>query len=192
MQAITVPGIVSGDRITAVVIFLSEDGAGTFGVASASIDGVAMTEIIDEDGSGFVNAAAYRTSAGTGFIVTDGTINISVTHSEGVTSVRTCLWVFKWPNSATPTSSVQDDDTASGALVLTTGTTVLGGFVIAGCLNTGIADAATWAVLSEQQDTQDAEADYSTADGPATGASMANTCDWTGGNDASGVAVAIK
>jgi hypothetical protein len=189
-QAIAVPGVISGERVVVAVGVLGEDSAATFGANSMTINGVAATEIVDEDGTGFVDASFWRSN---GFIVlTAATINVSVTFSEAITSAVVCVWVMKNLNSATPTSFVQDDDTNSAALVLTTSTTALGGFVLGICGGTAVADTVAWAVITELEDTQHAEADYSTAQGPATGASMSNTCDFTNSNDNSGAAVAFR
>jgi hypothetical protein len=173
-----------------VVVVLAEDNAATFGINSMTINGVPAIEVIDEDGTGIVDAALYR---GAGEI-SGTTINVSVTASEALAgSMTVCAWALKNLQNFTPTSSVQDDDTAEGVLVLTTPTTTSGGFVVGGCINSGVASTTTWAVITEREDTQNAEHDYSNADGAATGASMANTCDWSANtNDASGVAAAFR
>jgi len=172
-----------------VVVVLAEDNAATFGINSMTINGVPAIEVIDEDGTGVVDAALYR-GAGE---VSGTTINVSVTASESLTSgMVVCAWALKNLRSFTPTSSVQDDETNSAATVLTTGTTVSGGFVVAGCVGSAIADTVVWAVITEREDTQNANFDYSNADGATTGSSMANTCDFTNSNDNSGVAAAFR
>lgn len=186
-QTLTFPGVDDSWTVNVIVIALGEDGAVTFNVSGITFDGVAGTEVIDEDGTGVVNAALYRRQMTGAASVTTVT-----TYSEAVTSNVVCGWVFYGDTQAAPDSSVQDDDTASGALVLTLGTTNAAGFAVGGCIAAGVASAATWAVLSEIQDTEHAEADYSNASAAATGASMAVTCDWTNAEDASGVAAAFR
>lgn len=182
-------GMGETDTYYPVVIAMAEDGQATFGISSMTINGVAATEVIDEDGTGLVDAALYRG----GVEVSGTTINVSVTASEAVTSMVVCAWGLKNLASFTPLSSVQDDDTASGALVLTTGTTSTAGFVVGACVAERVADSTTtWAVLTEREDATSAEVDYSNADAAGTGASMSNTCDWTNTADASGVAAAFR
>lgn len=182
-------GSTATDTGLIVIVAMGEDGLATFGVNSVVVNGITMTEVIDEDGTGIVDAALYR-----GPIEMQGgsLATVDVTFSEAVTSATVCAWLLKNLRSLTPTSSVQDDDTASGALVLTTGTTTAGGFVIGGCISQDTAVTTTWAVLTEVEDTTNTEADVSNADAAATGASMANTCDWSGTGDASGVAAAFR
>src|SRR5262245_14992686 len=43
-----------------VIIAMGEDNAATFGVNSVVVNGVTFTEVVDEDGSGIVDAALYR------------------------------------------------------------------------------------------------------------------------------------
>jgi hypothetical protein len=185
-QTLTFPGVDDSWTVEVVVIALGEDSASLFGVSGITFDGVGGSEIADEDGTGGVNAALYvRSMTGA------SSVSTVTTYGEGVTSNVVCGWAFAGLASATPDSSAFDDDTASGPLVLTLGTTNATGFAVGGCINTGIADTTTWAVLGEQEDTEHAEADYSNADASATGASMAVTCDWSGSTDASGVAAAF-
>jgi hypothetical protein len=168
---------------------MGEDGLATFGVNSVVVNGVTMTEVVDEDGTGIVDAALYR---GPSEMQGGSLATVDVTFSEAVTSASVCAWFLKKLQTIVPTSSVQDDDTGSGALVLTTGTTTSGGFVIGGCISQDTSVTTTWAVITEVEDTTNTEADVSNADGAATGASMANTCDWSGTGDASGVAAAFR
>jgi len=172
-----------------IVTVSGEDNAAAFGVASMTINGSPAIEVIDEDGSGVVNTALYRGATE----ITGSTINVSVTFTEALAgSASVCAWGLKGLQSFTPSSSVQDDDTASGVLVLTTGTTVSGGFVVGLCAVQDTGVSTTWAVLTEQEDAANGEHDVSNADAAATGASMANTCDWSGAGDASGVAAAFR
>jgi hypothetical protein len=182
-------GASDGDAVLVVAVILSEDGTATFGMTGVTIDGEAMAEVIDEDGTGVVNSVIYQS---TRLMQGAATVTIVLDHSEAVTSASVCLFAFRGLNSTTALSSVADDDTGSGALVLTTGTTSTAGFVVGGCISQDTAVTTTWAVLTEIEDTTNTEADVSNASAAGTGASMANTCDWSGTGDASGVAAAYR
>lgn len=181
-------GATDGDAVLVVAVVLSEDGAATFGVDGVTVNGEAMVEVTDETGTGVVNSAIFQSAR----LMQAAEVTFVVDHSEAVTSVSICPFALRGLNSTTATSSVNDDDTGSGALVLTTGTTTSGGFVVGGCISQDTAVTTTWAVLSEIEDTTNSEADVSNASAAATGASMANTCDWSGTGDASGVAAAYR
>jgi hypothetical protein len=179
------------DSVLVVVGISGEDNAAAFDctAASTTIDGAAATEIVDEDGSGIINTCLYRTS---GVATGRAAVNVSVTFSEALAgSATVCAWALKDLITVTPDSFIQDDDTASGALVLTTATTVAPGFVVGMCATQDTGVSTTWAVISEVEDGANGEHDFSNADGASTGASMANTCDWSGTGDASGVAAAF-
>ena len=173
-----------------VVIAMGEDNAATFGVNSVTVNGVPFSEVIDEDGTGVVDAALYRGPVE----MRGGTLaTVDVTFSEALAgSATVCAWLLKNLQSLTPTSSVQDDDTSSGALVLTLGSTTSGGFAVGACLTETTGQTTTWAVLTEREDADNGEHDYSNADAATTGSSMSVTCDWTGTGDASGVAAAFR
>lgn len=188
-QAITVPNLSDSASVNVVVAVLLEDSASNFSVSSMTIDGNAATERADEDGTGAVNAALYSTSAA---ITGAASLNVSVSASEAVTSAVVCVWALQNLSSSTPTSSNFDDDTNSAALVLTLSSTTSGGYAVGACIGTATADTVAWAVLTEREDTQHAEADYSNADGATTGSSMSVTCDFTNSNDNSGVAGAFR
>jgi hypothetical protein len=189
-QTYTMPtGASDGDAVLVVVVVLSEDALATFGVDGVTLDGAAMTQVVDEDGTGIVNSAIFQSA---GIMQGAAEVTIVLDHSEAVTSASVCGFALRGLNSTTATSSVADDDTASGALVLTTGTTTAGGFVVGGCISQDTAVTTTWAVLTEIEDDTNTEADVSNASAAATGASMANTCDWSGTGDASGVAAAYR
>jgi hypothetical protein len=189
-QTYTMPtGASDGDAVLVVVVVLSEDAAATFGVDGVTLDGAAMTQVVDEDGTGIVNSAIFQSA---GIMQGAAEVTIILDHSEAVTSASVCGFALRGLSSTTATSSVADDDTGSGALVLTTGTTTAGGFVVGGCVSQDTAVTTTWAVLTEIEDTTNTEADVSNASAAATGASMANTCDWSGTGDASGVAAAYR
>lgn len=182
-------GSTATDTGLVVIVAMGEDSAVTFGVNGVTVNGIVYTEVVDEDGTGIVDAALYRSPVE----VQGGSLaTVDVTFSEAVTSATVCAWMLKNLQSLTPTSSIQDDDTASGALVLTTGTTTSGGFVIGGCISQDTSVTTAWAVLTEREDTANAEHSYSNADAAATGASMSNTCDYSGTGDTSGVAAAFR
>lgn len=187
---VSIPGLVSGDIVHFYVGAYVEDAAATFSCSSGTMDGAGMTEVVDEDGTGFVNTCFYRI----GPVAYDGTADVTMSYSEAITSSGVCIWAVKNARSNTPLSSGTDDDTASGDIVLTTATTELGGFVL--CVSNGTsttsAEDVAWGVVTEREDTQSAEQDYSNADGFATGASMANTANWSASNDASGSCIAVR
>lgn len=187
-QSVSITGVAANTPVLVVVGVIAEDALSNFGVSSMTIEGVAATEIADEDGSGTINSAFYRSA---GVIIGADSVNVSVTMSEAVTGMTICVWAIQGLGRTTHFTFVVDDDTASGALVLTM-TPQSGGVVLGVCANTGVADSTTWANLSEVEDTQNAEFDYSNASTTTpSSSSTAITCDWTGGNDATGAAVAF-
>jgi hypothetical protein len=187
---VTIPGLVAGDIVHFYVGVFVEDGATNFSCSSLTVDGAAANEYEDEAGSGAVNTCFY----GIGPVAYDGSVDVAPTYSESITSSGVCVWAVKQLRSNTETSSGTDDDTASGDLVLTTATTAAGGYVL--CVSNGTsttsAETVAWGVVTELEDTQSAEQDYSNADGVATGDSMANTANWSASNDASGSCVAVR
>lgn len=187
---ITIPGVHASDSVVVYVGFLIEDSAITHSISSATVDGSAATEVNDEAGSGLTNTGFYRI----GPVVDADVVSITVSLSESITSAGACVWAVKWLNSATPLSTVIDDDASNGALVLTTGTTALGGFTLGVSATDATGQTVTWAVLSERVDTCSAEFCYSAADLAATGASMSNTSDagTSATSDASGAAIAVR
>lgn len=172
-----------------VVAIAGEDAATVFGVSSASIDTIACTEVVDEDGTGIVNTAIYICGPQTGL----DSIDYSVTFSEAVTSIAVKGYVVTGLNSKVATSATTDDHAASGALVLDLPTTMAGGVAIGVCNNSGAADSATWVGITEDTDSQHAEADFSFANVLLTASgSLTASCDWTGLNAASGAAAAFR
>lgn len=167
-----------------VVGIMAEDSAAAFTITNTTFGGVAGLEASDEAGTGVVNTALWYHPIASGT-----TSTIAVTASEALAgSMVICVWALYDVASIYPyTENISDDDTASGALLLTHNT-ITKGISLGVCNNSGVADAATWAELSERTDTQSAEQDYSNADftEDAGAASVGATCDWTGGNDASG------
>jgi hypothetical protein len=191
------------DAVAVWVGVVGEDGTTTFGVNSVSIDGGAMQEVVDEDGSGLINTALYRANSGapaitTSFIKNAAQVNISVTFSEAITGAAICVFTFKnseMSGAGTPTLGfIADDDTASGALVLTLGAgPVYTGKIIFGiCASQDAAATTTWAVIAEQTDAASAEFSYSSAatvvPDATSSAAPAITCDYSGAGDSSGSA----
>jgi hypothetical protein len=187
-QAITIPGVHASDSVVVYVGVFMEDALATFGIGSMTVDGSAATEVVDEDGTGVVNTGFYRI----GPVSNANIVDVSVTASEQVVSATVCVWAVRNLASATPTSTVVDDDTSSGALVLTTATTALGGFVMCISGQTSTVQTNTWAIVTTHGDEANADSGWSTATGNATGASMSNTSDWTSTNDASGACIAVR
>lgn len=189
-QSIAIPGISDGDQVVVYVGVFGEDSATVWSINSMTVDGSAATEVVDEDGSGLTNTGFYRI----GPVFNAATVNVSVTMSEAVTSAGVCVWAVRWPNAAAPVASVADDDASNGALVLTTGATGLGGYVMCVSTTDATGESVTWAVAAEREDTCHAEACYSSADALTTGASMSITSDSgaSGTSDASGSCIAVR
>lgn len=187
-SSIAIPGVTDAMSVHIAVIAMGEDGAATFGVNSVSVDSVALTQRTDEDGTGVVNAAIFSTD---GPQTSAASVDVSVTYSEAVTGSVVCVYAFQNMSGAAAQSWNNDDDTASGNVVLTLASTSPYGFAIGGCINSGVADSTTWAGLTEREDTQSAEYDYSNADVTTTSTTLTVGCDWSGGNDASGASLAL-
>lgn len=185
---ITIPGVSASDSVVVYVGVIVEDTAATFTNTAATVDGNAATEIVDEDGTGAVNSGFWRFGPMTNADV----VSITLSFSEAITSAGACVWAVKNPVNAAPVAFIIDDDTASAALVLTTTRSVIGGYVFCVSAGTSIAETAAWAVVTEIEDTQSAEMDYSTAQGDGTGSSMANTVDWSAASDASGACISLR
>jgi len=182
-------GASASDTGLVVVGVTAEDGQTVFNVASMTINGSAATSLIDEGGVGIVDTAIFALPTE---ITNAATVAVSVTFSEAISNATVCAWMITGLQSLTPVSVIKDDDTASGPLILTLPNTTPGGYALGVCNNSGVADSTTWTNLTEREDTQNAESDYSNADGATTGGSLAVTCDWTGANDASGSAAAFR
>lgn len=182
-------GLTATDTAVIVVAILSEDSATAFGVNSALANSIAMTELTDQGGAQLVNAAIYATPTAISGV---GTVSVSVTHSEAVTSAIVCVWALKNLRSATPTAATNANSSNSSAMALTLNPTSIGGFAVGICGTTSINSSATWAVLTEREDTQSGETDYSNADAATTGSSMSVTCDWTNTNASVGAAAAFR
>jgi hypothetical protein len=175
--------------VVVIVGIITEDALATFNTGTVTVDGYPTTEIIDEAGSGIVNTSFNRTDSQ---ISNADTVDVSVTMSEAVTGMVVCVWAVANSVRHDSVAAIQDDDTASGALILTLTPPRTDSVVVGICVNSGVADATTWAILTERQDTENAEFDYSSADATGVAASsQAVTCDWTGANDASGSAVSL-
>lgn len=188
-QTLTFSGTSDGDTVTVVVIALAEDTAIDFQVNSMTFDGTSGTELTEahdfDVGQGVNTSMWARTMSGA------ASVSVVTGYSEGVTSNVVCGWAFKGLASATPDTATSDTDTASNPIVLTLGTTDATGFAIGACISPLTTESATWAALTEREDTQHGESDYSNADASATGSSMAVTCDWTGTGDSAGSAAAF-
>lgn len=183
------PGLSDANDVAIFVGIVGEDDAATFDVSSVTIDGNSASEIVDEGGTGLVNAAFYRSATTLTNAASD--VDIVVDFSEAITSAAVCIWGIETLNSVTTDDSIADEDTASGALVLTLDPTDATGHAFGICMADGFTAAATWAVLTERTDTAiGVESKFSNADAAATGSSMAVTCDFSGTGDAAGAAVA--
>jgi len=166
-----------------------EDGTLNYGVASMTVEAVAATEIVDNDGARSISGALYISE-----VVASGTvIDIVVTNTEAVTSTTICWWAVYDLTSPTPTSSVDVNAINDGVLALTLSSTTINGVAVGVCGASAQPFTTTWAVLTERIDTTHAESSYSAADAAATGASMSVTCDYASGGDrVVGVAAAFR
>ena len=90
-----------------VAVVLGEDALATFNVTNVSIGNITAVEVVDEDGSGIVDAALFRGPVEQPWSAATA---VDVTFSEPVTSATLCVWMLKGLQSLTPTSFVQDDD----------------------------------------------------------------------------------
>jgi hypothetical protein len=186
------------DAVSLWVGVIGEDGVITFGVNSVSVDAAAFTEVVDEDGSGLINSALYRANNNgntASYIKNTAQVNVSVTFSEAVTGAAVCVFTIKGTDvsGAGPGNSVTaDDDTASGAVILTNAGSLLAGKVVIGvCGSQDAAVTTTWTGLTEQTDAASAEFAYSSAylvvpNGSVPGTLTIN-CDYSGAGDATGV-----
>lgn len=190
---ITLPGVDDGETVRLVAGIVGEDGTSVFGVNSVTFDGNAATQEVDEDGTGVVNSAIFALTATNAAQVT-----VAVTWSEAIQAAGVCLWAIR--NLTTPGTeleTVADDDTASGVLQLSIDGRA-DAAILGVCINAGVADSATWdADITEVEDTQNAEFDYSNAQQLGRGTNddtfTADTdCDWSGGNDASGATISYR
>lgn len=189
-STIALTGLSDTASVLVVVGILSEDNASLFGVDGVTIDAAAGTQIVDEDGTGVVNSAIFTSN---GLVTGAASVDIVLDHSETITSATVCVWALENLSSTTPTASVVDDDTASGALVLTLDPTTVGGYALGVCANQSVGDTPVWAVLTETQEANNGEHSYSNASAVTTGASMAVTCDYADNtSDATGAAVAFR
>lgn len=183
--------IPDADSGVAYVGIVGEDSTTVFSINSATIEGVSASEQVDEDGTGLVNSGFYTIPRRSGL----SSVDVAVTFSEAITGAGVCLWVADYSNPGdADNAGAIDDDTASGALVLTLSPTTPtpGGAILGVCIADGVAASTTWAVAGEVEDTQNAEFDYSNADLTSTGTgSNSVTCDWSGSADASGAAIQI-
>lgn len=178
----------AGPRTHTLVGVAMEDNGTVFSTSTLTVGGASASEIVDEDGTGLVNTSLHIIANPSGTTAT-----IVVTASEAVRSAVVCVWQATL-SSATPVSSIADDDTASGALVLTLSSTAAAGVAFGMCASQDGGASTTWANLSERIDDQNTEGtlDYSAADASTVGGSLAVTCDWTGSSDATGVAAALQ
>lgn len=172
-------------RLTVVGI-VATDSASAFNVTGVTVGGDAATEIIDEAGSGAANSAIYTLENPSG-----AAEDIVVTHSEAITSSDICVWALYVLDSTTAVSSVADDDTSSGAVVLNHNTQE-GGFSIALCQNQFGTPTTAWTGLTERL--ENAARGYAVADETAASTSTPLTanCDQDGTGDSSGVAAHWK
>jgi hypothetical protein len=187
------------DSVSIWLGIIGEDALSNFNQSSASVDGSGYIEVIDEAGSGVMNSALYRANNNTNaasYTKNAAQVNVSVTFSEAVTGAAVCVFTIKGTDvsGAGPGGTgTADDDTASGAVVLDQAGPLLAGKVVMGvCGSQDAAATTTWTGLTEQTDASNAEFSYSSAfvvvpDGSVPG-TLAITCDYSGANDATGVA----
>ena len=182
-------GLSDSTPVLIVLGILSEDGASDYGVSSATIEGVAATEIVDDGGVGIDSSAMYTSAT---VITGAASVEAVVTFTEEITSTVFCAWALENLSSITATSVNSDHQALEVALDLTLATNTVGGYAIGLCGSSNGASDFTWAVLNEVEDTDSVEISYSNADGVTTGSSMAVTCTSTAGASNSGSAAAFR
>jgi hypothetical protein len=178
-------GASDSDSVTVVVGVVGQDSASAFDIASLSIDTVAATEREDLAGVNFSVAGFYTANSP---VTNAASVAISVTFSEGIQGAAVCAWAFKNLNSTVPQSVASD---GTGTLSLGLSATSATGFVLGIAMNTPFGDTCTWAVLTEVEDTENSESDFSSADAPSTGSSMGVSVTWSPGSSSSKAGAAI-
>lgn len=184
-------GAAATDEGMAVIGISAEDGASTFTVSTATVDSNAMHVLVDQGGSRVASAAIWATNNIQ--LVGLDTVDVSVTFSEAITSAVVCVWIIKNARTSVADSTNSGSNNSGALITLTLNPTVATGFGVGIC-NTALTGGTapfTWAVLTEQEDTESTEQHYTNADLAATGASMAVTCDTGGSGVTSGAAAAI-
>ena len=189
-HVLTFPGVDDSWSVFIYAIFISWDSANVFNVTAVTFDGVSATEAQDDNGVQTVSTAAYRTNNAAP-VTGASTVNVAVSHSEGILTSVVCGWVLAGDSGTLTTDSSPHASNATGAaLALTAATTNSSGFVIGAC-GTLTGQTFTWSVLSERSDTSQTEGSYSAADAAGTGSSMSVTCDPSGATATSGMAIAF-
>lgn len=171
-----------------IIGIVGVDNATVFGVSTVTVGGDSATEIVDEDGTGIDDSAIY---------ILDNPVGTSedvvVTFSEAISAIGVCLWEADGLSSSTAVASVANDDTASAAISLNLNTSASS--LTVGVCGTTNSATATWVGLTERADAGGVQIVYTAADftedaTPATPLTV--SCDYTGTNDATGVAATFR
>lgn len=189
---ITLTGVADTDPVAIWVGIVAEDSAAAFQTTSATIEGASATEVTDEGGSGTVTSSIYR---GNNHFVNAASVDVSVTYSEAVTGSAVCVWALKDNVRVTGLGGgVNDDDAASGALVLTISQQFPAYSTLFGVSGSADVDTTTWAVLTEGVDTDNGEFSYSAAHVTVTTTTStpAITSDYAGAGNATGCSVGTQ
>lgn len=176
-SGVAITGLTDGQTVMVGVGIVGEDGATNFGVAGVTIEGAPATELADTAGVRTVSSAIYRSD----LISNAASVNIVVDFTEPISGAAICVSALENLNSITPTDTTVGGASTEAQFALTLDPTTSGGFAIGICI-AGRNDAGpnAWGVLTEREDINSTNFDYSNADGPTTGASMAVTCDFAG------------
>lgn len=191
LTSFTITGVTDNMQVLIVMGVGNDDGATTFSVNSALIEGTAATELVDEDGSGLANSAIYRSATK---ITGAASVDISFTASEAVNSGGACVWAIENLYNIEPVATLANNNTGTAATVLSvTATQVInGGYILGYCYSAG-SNTFTWTGLTERSDVGTVEANNSNADLLSTGAAVTIQCDpGANSDDESGVIATFR
>lgn len=184
-SGLTFAGVGEGDTVMIVLGIAAEDDATDFSLSSATIEGVAATEVEDAASittSSLVITGFYRS----GNITGAASVDVSVTFSEAVTGAAVCAWASRADHADLNANNADSGwDTASGIMDSTCGGAagVTGDhYVMTASDATGV--SVTMFSLTEREDTTSTEFDFANADREDTEIFPDQaTLDWSGSAD---------
>jgi len=203
LGAITLTGIDDADGVAIFVGFFGEDGATNWSFSSATADGVALVEQNDTANSGsLVQAGIYRLVGvfpnSNNKILNAASLDITVTASEAVTGMATCVWAMKYADqigniTGSPTGFVTDSSLLTMQVTLNLKANANGIMII--CGTESAAQTNTFGLATERVDTATAEFSYSAASEIFTTNQtqpLDFTCDYSGTGDAAGATTGTR
>lgn len=181
-------------EVDVVVGIFSLDALSNYNVTALSIEATTMTEVADAAGPNVTNIAWYRTAAP---VSSSSSVNLNnLTFSEAITGAVVCTWAVDDRQSIVPVSSAAANVSSGAVLTLTLSTNKDGGYAFGVCGANATAGTATWAGLTEAEESgTSGEFDFSAADlklTSATSVAISVTCDWSSTTPGSGVAESIR